>query len=80
MKPLSAAVAEPRRQRHTGVMTLKYKLQNVTRNLHDLLKSLPTVKATCSAEVIDRHLQLIAYFQRQYDQLIKIEQPAPAAS
>jgi len=58
---------------------LKNKLHNVTRNLHDLLKTLPTVKATCSAEVIDRHLQLIAYFQRQYDQLILTERPLPAA-
>ncbi|MGQ7843987.1 hypothetical protein ACUNV4_05900 [Granulosicoccus sp. 3-233] len=58
---------------------MKNKLQNVTRNLHDLLKTLPTVKANCSAEVIDRHLQLIAYFQRQYDQLILIEQPSPTA-
>ncbi len=59
---------------------MKNKLHNVTRNLHDLLKTLPTVKATCSAEVVDRHLQLIAYFQRQYDQLVLIERPLPSAS
>lgn len=59
---------------------MKSNLKNVTRNLHDLLKTLPTVKATCSAEVLNRHLQLIAYFQRQYDQLILIERPLPAAS
>lgn len=58
---------------------MKNNLQSVTRNLRDLLKTLPAVKANCSAEVLNRHLQLIAYFQRQYDQLIQIERPLPAA-
>jgi len=42
-------------------------LQNVTRTLHELIKNLPAIKAHCSAEVLRRHLQLIAHFQRQYD-------------
>ena len=45
-------------------------LHNVTRNLRELIKTLPAVKANCSAEVIKRHLQLIAHFQKQYDQLV----------
>jgi len=45
-------------------------LQHVTRTLHDLIKSLPAVKAHCSQEVLKQHLQLIAHFQRQYDQLV----------
>jgi len=44
-------------------------LHNVTRNLHELIKALPAVRAHCSAEVIKRHVQLIAHFQRQYDLL-----------
>lgn len=48
---------------------LNTKLQNVTSTLHDLIKTLPAVRAHCSAEVLKRHLQLIAYFQQQYDLL-----------
>lgn len=44
-------------------------LQNVTRTLRELIKNLPSIKAHCSAEVLKRHLQLIAHFQRQYDSL-----------
>ena len=44
-------------------------LANVKRTLHDLLKSLPAVKAHCSAEVHKSHLALIAYYQRRYDLL-----------
>ena len=58
---------------------MKNNLQNVTRNLRNLIKTLPAIKANCSAEVLNRHLQLIAHFQRQYDQLIAAAQPAPAA-
>ncbi|MFK8080030.1 MAG: hypothetical protein AB8B97_07085 [Granulosicoccus sp.] len=58
---------------------MNQKLHNVTRTLHELIKSLPAVKAHCSAEVVKRHLQLIAHFQRQYDQLIASSQsPHPA--
>ena len=45
-------------------------LQHVTRTLHDLIKALPAVRAHCSQEVLRQHVQLIAHFQRQYDQLI----------
>jgi len=48
---------------------MNQKLHNVTRTLHELIKALPAVKAHCSGEVVKRHLQLIAHFQRQYDQL-----------
>ena len=44
-------------------------LHSVTRNLRELIKTLPAVRANGSAEVVKRHVQLIAYFQRQYDQL-----------
>ena len=55
------------------------KLSNVTRTLRDLIKALPAVRAHCSAEVLKRHLQLIAHFQRQYDQLVaSTVTPAPA--
>lgn len=49
---------------------MNQKLQNVTRTLHELISALPAVKAHCNAEVLKRHLQLIAHFQRQYDQLV----------
>jgi len=49
---------------------MNQKLANVTRTLRDLIKSLPSVQAHSSAEVVKRHLQLIAYFQNQYDQLV----------
>ncbi len=49
---------------------MNQKLHNVTRTLHELIKALPAVQAHCSTEVIKRHLQLIAHFQRQYDQLV----------
>lgn len=58
---------------------MKNNLQNVTRNLRDLIKSLPAVRANCSAEVLNRHLQLIAYFQRQYDELMLNERALTAA-
>jgi hypothetical protein len=58
---------------------MKNNLKSVTRNLRDLIKALPAVKANCSAEVLNRHLQLIAHFQHQYDQLIAATRPAPAA-
>jgi len=45
-------------------------LPKVTRTLHDLIKALPSVRAHCSEEVLQRHLQLIAHFQQRYDQLI----------
>jgi len=45
-------------------------LHHVTRNLRELIKALPAVRANCSAEVLKRHLQLIAHFQQQYDQII----------
>ncbi len=51
------------------------KLHNVTRTLRELIKNLPAVKAHCSAEVYKRHLQLIAHFQRQYDQLAAAQSP-----
>ena len=46
---------------------MNQKLHNVTRTLHELIKSLPAIKAHCSAEVVDRHMRLIAHFQHQYD-------------
>ena len=49
---------------------MNQKLHNVTRTLHELINALPAVKAHCSAEVVKRHLQLIAHFQQQYDQLV----------
>ena len=49
---------------------MNQRLSNVTRTLRDLLKALPAVRAHSSAEVVKRHLQLIAHFQRQYDQLV----------
>ncbi len=45
-------------------------LHNVTRTLRELIKNLPAIKAHCSAEVLKRHLELIAHFQRQYDLLV----------
>lgn len=44
-------------------------LQNVTRTLHDLLRQLPGIRQHCNAEALNRHLQLIAYFQQRYDAL-----------
>lgn len=50
-------------------MPVKTKLQNVTSTLHELIMTLPAVKARCNAEALKQHLQLIAYFQHQYDLL-----------
>ena len=55
------------------------KLKNVTRTLHDLIKTLPAVRAQCSAEVMKQHVQLIAHFQRQYD-LLANSSPTPSLS
>jgi hypothetical protein len=57
---------------------LNTRLHNVTRTLRELIKSLPAVKASGSVEVLNRHLQLIAYFQRQYDQLVAAAPRLPA--
>lgn len=54
---------------------MKKNLGEVRKVLHNLLSSLPAVKSHCSQEVVRRHLALIAYYQKQYDQLI-----APLAS
>ena len=51
-------------------LSMNKNLQHVTRTLHDLIKALPAVRAHCSQEVLRQHVQLIAHFQRQYDQLI----------
>lgn len=45
-------------------------LHNVTRTLRDLIKTLPAVKARANADLLRKHLQLIAHFQRQYDQIV----------
>ncbi|GEM_PF-985543 len=56
---------------------MKQNLQQVTRTLHDLIKSLPAVRAHCSQEVLKQHVELIAHFQRQYDLLIGNNNVAP---
>ena len=48
---------------------MKKNIVHVRRNLHELIKSLPAIKAHCDAEVLKRHLALIAYYQSVYDQL-----------
>jgi hypothetical protein len=53
-------------------------LQNVTSTLHELIKTLPAIQTHCSAEVIKRHLQLIAYFQQQYDRLAANPSSSPS--
>lgn len=50
--------------------TMNDNLASVTRNLHDLLKALPAVRERCEAEVLRRHLALIAHYQRLYDRLV----------
>lgn len=54
---------------------MNQKLQNVRRTLHELIKTLPAVRTHGNAELVRRHLQLIAYFQSQYDALAN---PEPA--
>jgi len=55
---------------------MEKRIQNVTQTLHDLIKALPAIKAQGNAELTHRHLQLIAYFQNEYDLLVN---PAAAA-
>lgn len=45
-------------------------LKNIRQTLHDLLNSLPAIRANCSTEAVRRHLMMIAYYQRQYDLLL----------
>lgn len=52
------------------------KLTQVQRTLHDLLKALPAVRANCSREVLQRHLQLIAHFRARYERLALSAAPA----
>lgn len=44
-------------------------LPKVTRTLRELIKALPSVRAHCTQDVLQRHLQLIAHFQQRYDRL-----------
>ena len=46
-------------------------LQEIRITLHKLWTQLPAVKARCTSEVVKQHLELIDYYQRQYDQLIE---------
>ena len=45
-------------------------LPALTRTLHDLITSLPAIRAHCSQEVLHRQLQLIEHVQRRYDRLV----------
>ena len=45
-------------------------LANVSRNLHDLLKTLPAVRERRNAEALAAHLRLIAHFRRRLDRLV----------
>lgn len=49
---------------------MKNNLNNVRRTLHDLLKTLPAIKANCSQEALRKHMALIRYYQLRYDQLV----------
>ena len=57
---------------------MKKNLSEIRKVLHNLLSNLPAVKDHCSQEVVKRHLALIAYYQKQYDQLVAASQPQPA--
>jgi len=50
--------------------SMKNNLVNVRRTLHDLLRALPAVRSQCSQEVLKKHLALIEFYQRRYDQLV----------
>lgn len=50
--------------------TMKNSLINVRRTLHELLKALPAIKAQGSEETMKKHMALIKFYQRQYDQLV----------
>jgi len=65
-------------QRENAV--IKKNLPEVSKVLHNLLSSLPAVRDHCSQEVVRRHLALIAYYQKQYDQLVALrsDQALPA--
>lgn len=50
---------------------MKHKnLSEIRAVLHDLLKSLPAIKMHRSQEILRQHLELIAYYQKQYDLLV----------
>lgn len=51
-------------------------LSEIRQVLHGLLKNLPAIKNHCSQEVVKRHMALIAYYQRQYDQLAASVSPS----
>ena len=44
-------------------------LTNATRNLRELLKSLPVVRERNDGEALRRHLALIAHYRRRHDRL-----------
>jgi len=45
-------------------------LASVTRNLRELLKSLPIVRERQGGEAVARHLALIAHYRRRHDRLL----------
>ena len=46
-------------------------LQEIRATLHKLWTQLPAVKARCTSDVVKQHVDLISYYQRQYDLLIE---------
>jgi len=46
-------------------------LQEIRSTLHKLWTQLPAVKARCTSDVVKQHVDLISYYQHQYDLLIE---------
>jgi len=67
--PKSAYINANHGSKLPEIRVMNNNLASVKRTLRDLLKSLPAVKAHCSAEVHRQHLALIAHYQRRYDLL-----------
>jgi hypothetical protein len=56
-------------------ITMNNNLANVTRTLRQLMQALPAMQQHSSTDVLQRHLELIAHFQRRYDHLISLGRP-----
>lgn len=55
-------------------------LEEIRTTLHRLLSALPAVKSRYGAEEVRKHLQLIAYYQKQYDRLVQQNQSVPGSA
>lgn len=68
-KNLIVIVSALFRRKFLVISNTNSKLSNLARALHDLFGALPAIRQHYGPDAVQKQLKLIAYFQRQHDQL-----------